>query len=53
MNNIERHVAEIKRVKEEIKKANPNGIHVKDLKRYLKRLQNELKEYEYWMKKAR
>ncbi len=50
MNNIERHEAEIKRVKEEIKKANPNGIHVRDLKRYLKRLLKEKRTFEHLQK---
>ena len=52
MNNIKRHEAEIKRVREEIKKANPKGFHIRDLKRYLNRLLKEKRTFEH-LQKAR
>ena len=41
MANIERHKLEIEKTKEEIKKANPKGVHIRDLRRKLKRLLRE------------
>lgn len=48
MTSIERHKLEIEKTKEEIKKANPKGIHIRDLRRKLKRLLKEEKEFYYW-----
>lgn len=48
MANIERHKLEIEKTKEEIKKANPQGVHIRDLRRKLKRLLKEEKEFYYW-----
>ena len=42
----ERHVDRIKDTELEVKRANPNGVHIKDLRKKLARLKRELYEYD-------